>query len=245
MFDRLVLSRPVATIAAGIVFLVTCSLGIWQLSRMQQKLDLAMAIKQMETRGILYANDRNWTLEAAEHRRMLARGRFLGQHTVFLDNRPYPQGIDPKTGVSVGYLVMTPLLLEPSHRVLWVNRGWLPRLVDNRLTVPQVRTPDGIVEVEGVVFAHPPRVMELGRGSTDSSVIQNLDIKAFEGKIPYPHFDFVLRQATEIKDDLVRDWAPAQSGAERHQGYAFQWFALAALTLSFWLLSGLKRKKID
>ena len=53
MFDRLVLSRLAATIAAGLVFLVTCSLGFWQLDRMQQKLDLAAAIEQMETRGIL------------------------------------------------------------------------------------------------------------------------------------------------------------------------------------------------
>ena len=245
MFNRLVLSRIPATIAAALVFLVTCSLGFWQLGRMQQKLDLAAAIEQMEARGILYANDRSWTLAATEHRRMLARGRFLGQHTIFLDNRPHPRGVDPKSGVSVGYLVMTPLLLEPSKKVLWVNRGWLPRLADNRFNVPQVKTPEGMVELEGVVFAHPPRVMELGRDSVDSSVVQNLDIKSFEVKIPYPHFDFVLRQTTDINDDLVRDWAPAQSGAERHQGYAFQWFALAALTLSFWLLSGLKRKRID
>lgn len=242
MFYRLVLSRLVATFSALLVFSIACALGVWQLNRMQQKIDLASAISAVEAQLPLRASAEDWDLKSAQYHRMSAKGRFITDRTIFLENRPHPKGVDPKTGISVGYYVMTPLILESSDRVLWVNRGWLPRRTDDRQLLPSVTTPSSLIEIEGVVFDHPPRVMELG-GRPEGSVVQNFDFQ----KYPFSEkvFPFVLRQTTATPDELSRDWAPLDSGAQRHQGYAFQWFALAGLTLSFWLLSGLMRKKID
>ncbi len=41
----------------------------------------------------------------------------------------------------------------------------------------------------------------------------------------------MLEQRSDTGDGLARDWAPADLGADRHYGYAFQWFGLAALTV--------------
>jgi surfeit locus 1 family protein len=40
---------------------------------------------------------------------------------------------------------------------------------------------------------------------------------------------FVLQQTSTLDDALDRHWTPPASGVDRHRGYAFQWFSLAAL----------------
>jgi hypothetical protein len=44
----------------------------------------------------------------------------------------------------------------------------------------------------------------------------------------------VVEQSGDAGDGLARDWAPADFGADRHYGYAAQWFGLAALTRCWW-----------
>jgi surfeit locus 1 family protein len=247
MFRQLVLSRPAATLATIVVFVLTCSLGVWQLDRMQQKLDLAADLAAKEVAAPLNANARNWSLADAEHHRMLAKGKYLADKTIWLDNRPNPAGADPKTGTVAGFYVLTPLLLEHSGQLLWVNRGWAPRDAQDRERLPVLNTPQETIEVEGLVFEHAARVMNLGQNSSVANVSQirqNLNLQEESKKLDLPFLPFVLRQSKGgINDSLDRRWAPIATGAEKHQGYAFQWFALAGLALSFWLLSGLFKKK--
>lgn len=42
---------------------------------------------------------------------------------------------------------------------------------------------------------------------------------------------------------LLRDWPPPALGVERHQGYAFQWYALALMAFLFFVVTGFKRGK--
>jgi cytochrome oxidase assembly protein ShyY1 len=102
--------------------------------------------------------------------------------------------------------------------------------------------------VEGLVFEHPARVMNVGNldvSAQKQKIQQNLDIEKQSAQLNIPHLPFILRQAQGGLDDgLQRDWAPMQNGSEKHKGYAFQWFSLATLTILFWLFSGLLRKKV-
>ena len=41
--------------------------------------------------------------------------------------------------------------------------------------------------------------------------------------------DYYLQQTSAGHDGLVRDWPAPDAGIDRHRGYAFQWYALAAL----------------
>jgi cytochrome oxidase assembly protein ShyY1 len=178
---------------------------------------------------------------------MLARGKYLTNKTIWLDNRPNPAGVDPKTGTVAGFYVLTPLLLEHSGQLLWVNRGWAPRNPEDRERLPLLNTPQETIEVEGVVFEHAARVMNLGQNSLvigANQIRQNLNIQEESQRLELPYLPFVLRQSEGgFNDGLDRRWPPIETGAERHRGYAFQWFALAGLVLSFWLLSGLFKKK--
>ena len=166
MFSSLITSRIVATLSALLVILVGCSAGIWQLNRADQKIRLGDSLAAKLQMPVLNANTDSLTLEQAAERRILARGRFIPAEAIWLDNRPrpIPDGGAGSAGQS-GFYVMMPLKLHGQDAVVWVNRGWAPRNNENRTELPPINTADEVVAIEGVAFAHPGRVYELGQKS--------------------------------------------------------------------------------
>ncbi|WP_308601797.1 SURF1 family cytochrome oxidase biogenesis protein [Massilia sp. Dwa41.01b] len=41
-------------------------------------------------------------------------------------------------------------------------------------------------------------------------------------------------------ETLVRDWPLPASGVDKHRGYAFQWYALAAMAALFFVITGFR-----
>ena len=249
LFTALIAKRIVATVSALMVIAIGCGAGIWQLGRAQTKIALAANLLARQQMPILNANTAPWTLDEARERRMIARGQYIPEAAIWLDNRPRPI---PPAGINnaqAGFYLMMPFRLEGRDEVLWVNRGWAPRNNENRETLPLVNTPNKVINIEGIVFAHPGKVYELGNSknpidSEKPRIEQNFDLAA-EGKLNgWSQAPFILRELElGIADGLLRDWAPLTSGVDRHYAYAFQWFALAFTGFLFWLLSGLRQYK--
>ena len=106
-----------------------------------------------------------------------------------------------------------------------------------------IDTPQGLVHVNGRVAAAPSEVMGLGE-TTDTTtgqaarqlpIRQNLNVAAFSNEIGISLAGTVLQTDADT-DGLLRNWPEITAGVEKHWGYAFQWFALAAvqLLLYFW-----------
>ncbi len=229
---------------------IGCAAGFWQLSRANEKIALAEHLAARQQMTILNANTQDWGLEEANQRRMIARGIYLPQASVWLDNRPRPL---PAGGVAnaaqSGLLLMMPLKLEGVDRILWVNRGWAPRNNEDRETLPLVKTREGLVSIEGIVFAHPGKVYELGKKTGDvvigaPRIEQNFELER-EGQLHHwEQSPFILREnEVGVEDGLLREWAPLTTGVDRHYAYAFQWFALALSGFLFWLISGLIQQR--
>ena len=249
LFSALIAKRIVATVSALLVVAIGCAAGIWQLGRAETKIALAAKLQARQQMPILNANAGPWTLEDASERRMIARGRYIPEAAIWLDNRPRPIPPAGTANAQSGFYLMMPVKLEDKDEVLWVNRGWAPRNNENRETLPPVKTPNKTVNIEGVVFAHPGKVYELGSSKNASDISkprieQNFDL-AEEGKLrAWNQLPFILREVEAGGEDgLLRDWAPLTSGVDRHYAYAFQWFALAFAGFVFWLLSGLRQYK--
>ena len=249
LFTALVAKRIVATVSALLVIAIGCGAGIWQLGRAQTKIALAANLLARQQMPILNANAGSWTLEEAGERRMIARGQYIPEAAIWLDNRPRPVPPAGSTNAQSGFYLMMPVRLEGQDEVLWINRGWAPRNNENRETLPPVKTPNKVVNIEGIVFAHPGKVYELGSGKVFGDISkprieQNFDL-AVEGKLrSWTQLPFILRELeTGSEDGLVRDWPPLTSGVDRHYAYAFQWFALAFAGFLFWLISGLRQCK--
>ena len=249
LFSALIAKRIVATVSALVVVVIGCSAGVWQLGRAETKIALAANLLARQQMPIVNANAGPWTLEEVSERRMIARGRYIPEAAVWLDNRPRPVPPSGSNSAQSGFYLMMPLRLEGSNEILWVNRGWAPRNNENRETLPAIQTPNQVVNIEGIVFAHPGRVYQLGSSNVSADadrprIEQNFDLTVEAKLHGWRQAPFILREIEVGKEDgLLRDWAPLTNGVDRHYAYAFQWFALAFAGFIFWLLTGLRQYK--
>jgi surfeit locus 1 family protein len=132
----------------------------------------------------------------------------------------------------VGFYIVTPLVLADGSMVL-VQRGWLPRDLQDRTRLAPFATPAGDVVVGGRIALRVPRLYEFD-GEASGMLRQNLDTDAFarERSLPLRPWVVIQDQALQPQDDgLRREWPAPASGVDKHHGYAFQWFALSALTI--------------
>lgn len=202
----------------------TLSLGRWQLSRAAQKEALQAAIAAQRTAPPLDAAAllREPLATSLLHRPVALRGRWLAQHTVFLDNR--------QMHGRPGFFVLTPLRLSGSTQAVLVQRGWVPRNFVDRAALPQVETPaDAEVHVLGRIAPPPSKLYEFDAAQA-GPIRQNLDLAQFAAQNGLPLLPGVsVLQTGPDGDALARDWPEADLGVAKHYGYAAQWFALAAL----------------
>lgn len=209
--------------AAGIA--ATVSLGNWQTRRAEQKLALQAQRDAAERAAPVEVSARD--LDALPRRvpvRVKLRGRFLHEHTVWLDNR--------MMDARAGFLVLTPLQIEGADRAILIMRGFAPRDPADRQRLPAIGAPAGDVEIEGLAIAEPPRLLELGAAPPPGplpAIWQNLDYATFEQASGRRVARMVVQQTSDTADGLVRHWPRPSAGVEKHRGYAFQWYALAAL----------------
>jgi len=247
LFNTLIAKRIVATVSALAVIAIGCIAGVWQLNRAETKIALAANLLARQQMPILSANIGPWTLKEVSERRMIARGLYIPDVAVWLDNRPRPIPPVGSNASQSGFYLMMPMRLEGCDEIIWINRGWAPRNNGDREALPPIKTPSGVISIEGIVFAHPGKVYELGssKSAVDTGkprIEQNFDLAA-EGKLHnWAQSPFILREVENgVADGLMREWASLTTGVDRHYAYAFQWFALAVCGFLFWLITGLRQ----
>ena len=214
-------STVLILLATLLGMLLTASLGRWQLTRAAEKENLQATV-QAQSSQLLLSNATLGTSSGAAlwHRKAALHGRWMVQHTVYLDNRQM-QG-------KVGFFVFTPLLLQEGGLVVWVQRGWVPRNFVNRTDLAAIQTPTGLVQVEGRIAPPPSKLY--APGNTDTGVIrQNLDIHSIKPLAGQSISTVILQQQGAASEGLLRDWTPFNAGVDKHYGYAAQWFGLCGL----------------
>jgi surfeit locus 1 family protein len=221
-----------------IVVAITVKLGFWQRDRAHQKEALNARIVAFENAPAQRVGAASLPLKDIEFHRVLARGEFLPEQVVYLDNRPYND--------QPGFYVVMPFKLVNGGYVL-VNRGWLPRNLANRTGIEPYETPKGEIEIEGVARANPSQAYELGSGGSAArqQIRQNLDVSAYAAETGLPLQPFVIQQLNDTGDKLVRDWPAPTLGVERNYGYMFQWWGMAAAALAFGLYAARRAAKKD
>lgn len=216
------------TCAAIVVAATTFSLGQWQLRRAAAKEGLQAAISAQNKLPALdlIALLAMKNIADSVHRTAVLEGRWNSEHTVFLENRPMKG--------RVGFVVVTPLVLEGQAQPILVQRGWVPRNFADRTALPEVKTPQGLVRVEGRIAPPPSKLYEF-EGAQSTRIRQNLDLEAFASQTGLPVLPVTLLQTGAPSDGLVRDWPMPTVGVEKNHGYAFQWFAMCALVIVLYL----------
>ena len=212
--------------ASAIACVLFISLGNWQSRRAAEKRELGAALDRA-------AQSAPIDLPAATdlaHKRVAARGQFLAERTVFLDNKL-------RRG-RPGYEVVTPLRIGSSASHVLVNRGWIAALA-SRDQLPEVRTPAGEVRIDGIALERIAHALEPQPSS--GKVRQNLDVPAFAAETGLQLLPIVIEQHSDSGDGLLREWPRPDLGIEKHESYSLQWYSFAALAVVLGIVFSLRR----
>jgi len=212
---------------------VMVGLGVWQLSRLQERQAENALIRERLAQAPLDLNAQPGA-QAAEYTPIQATGTYDFAAEIILRNRAY---LDQP-----GYHVLTPLRLAGRDEAVLVDRGWIPYTEAEPGLRAVFQAPAGEVTVKGIARASQPRSRPfLPADPTVSPDMPRLDawfwpdLDQIQDQLPYPLLSFYLEAAP----------APAGAGATSlpisgysvdlsegaHLTYAIQWFAFAAILL--------------
>lgn len=222
------------TVAAIIVIALTVSAGIWQTNRAQFKRALQAKYEAQEKSPPFALPKSIVEAEAFRFRRVTVSGQFDPAQEILLDNR--------MLNGKPGYHVVTPLKIEGANLYVLIDRGWVARGMDRTL-LPEIRTPLGPVMIEGIAMPPSSKYLELSNQTVEGAVWQNLDVKRMASLLRYPMQPVVVVQLNDSGDGLLRHWERPDVGIDKHLGYAFQWFALAVVTIVIYGVLYAKRRK--
>lgn len=234
--------RIVVLVAALLGVSLTARLGLWQLDRAAQKVAMKRALDERSKLPALEAATLAHDADSAAgqyYRAVHLQGRWLAAQTVYLENRAM--------NGRVGFLVITPLLLEHGAGVVIVQRGWAARDAQERTRLPDVPTPGGVVNVQGSIAAPPSRLFEFSDVAASGPIRQNLDLAQYARET-----GLLLRPLSVLQTDgpgnagggLLREWLRPALDVHKHYGYAAQWFALAALMTGLYVWFQLIRPRL-
>lgn len=217
-----------AAAAACVAFVL---LGNWQARRAELKRALATELEQALRSPPIELPGAAVDPATLIHKRVSARGRFVAERTVLLDNKL-------RRG-RAGYEVVTPLRLAGSDWHVLANRGWIAALA-SRESLPGVHTPAGELTLDGVALERLPHALSPGAAPA-GPVRQNLDIAAFAAETGLRLQPLVIEQRSDTGDGLLRDWPRPDLGVEKHESYALQWYSFAALAIALLVVLSLRR----
>jgi surfeit locus 1 family protein len=222
--------RWLALALVGVMAFV--ALGNWQLRRADERRALAAAHRAALAGPPVALPAQPVDAAAYALRRVVVRGSFVPEQTIYLDNRI-------RHG-RVGYEIVTPLRQSGSRLHVAVLRGWVAGS-GSRSQLPRVPTPAGEQRVEGVALAAIPQRFELKGAQPEGRVWQNLSVERVRAATGLALQPILLEQRSSSDDGLSRDWPQHGAGAEKNENYALQWYSLAALCVILWLVLSFRR----
>lgn len=226
--------RLAPAVIAVILFVSAMLLGNWQLTRAQYKTNLQNEFSQMTMRPTIKPQE-CLEVNSCIYRKVYVHGEYLPQYTIYLDNKIHKG--------RAGYHVLTPMKIPSINRYILINRGWIAKTFASKVN-PNVPTPAGLREVEGIAVTPSTKFLQLSKINVEEKIWQNLNIEQYSQLTKLPVLPIVLEQISDSQDNLIRDWQQPDFGITKHQGYAFQWFSLAALVAVIYFYFAISLKQI-
>ena len=220
-------------LASTALVAIFLSLGFWQLERAEdRRAQDALKQERAQLSPVYITSFPEGSPEELAGRRVRMRGHYL-PHQFLLDNQTHEKRL--------GYYVLSPFELSTYEQVVLVNRGWVPAGA-RRDQLPPVPVPsDTEIQVEGKV--HRPQYNpftdseHLLEGHGWPQLIQDIDYPRLAERLS----ELALVPATVRLDEtqphgFTRVWPAPPMSAEKHTGYAVQWFAMACAVLLLFLM---------
>ncbi|MGI2182695.1 SURF1 family protein [Shewanella oncorhynchi] len=235
LLNKLTVFLLILTVA---VFGILVKLGLWQLARGEEKTALQA---QMEARqSLLPLSFEQLQLkvnkESVTGYRLQVQATPASSQIWLLDNQIY-QG-------QVGYLAFQPLQVEVGKPWLLVELGFVAT-GSHRGELPQITPLSGELAIDGRLYQKQinPLSQSLMAESGANIRFQNLNIPEMAQMLGHPLLPAVLQPEELPILALPHPWQPFPLPAQKHWGYALQWFSMAAVFAGLMLWQGIKYVK--
>lgn len=227
--------RLIPAIVTCALVVLGISLAQWQTDRAQQKQAIYQALQQSMQQAPLRFHAYTPEALAVPYTRLKLRGFFVPQQDFYLDNRPMNS--------QAGYQVLTPFRLSGSQLHLLVVRGWHARDARDRTHLVRLDNDGRELELEGIVLPHTQRVMQFSREADLQaySLRQNLSVEDLVASTGKNYLPFILSQTSPPAEGLQTIEVVPANQADKHKGYALQWYGLALMALIFFIVTGIRR----
>lgn len=233
--------RPLLLIGSPAFVLVAAllALGFWQLDRaeMRRAHEAQKQARAQLTPVYLTHFPESDALAELAGRQVRLRGRYLPRQ--FLRDN---QVLDKR----LGYHVLTPFELATYQQIVLVDRGWVPA-GSSRRQLPAAPLPDDAdMLLEGLVHLPQPNpftnAAHLLEGESWPQVVQDIDYERLAERLgELALVPAVVRLGAQEPHGFRRNWPPPPMSAEKHTGYAVQWFAMAGMALLLFALYFIRR----
>lgn len=225
---RLSFLAAIPLIAVGML-----ALGLWQLSRLQERRALNAQIRSRLDQPAIALNSATLPddLQTLDYRPVHVRGTFDVSQEIVWKN----QALNGAPGVHV----ITPLRLAGSEMAVLVDRGWIPYTEAEPEARAAYPPPSGEVDVSGMIRIPARRTSSLSPADPPLGPERPrldawfwMDVTQIQAQVPYPFLPILIVQAPDSKAvelpvrsyDLQLDEGP-------HLTYAIQWFSFAAIAI--------------
>ncbi|NQZ91316.1 MAG: SURF1 family protein [Moritella sp.] len=203
---------------------VCLKLGLWQLSRAQEK-QILLDIDQPTLTALTQIT------ASSLHRKVSLYGYFDNEAPILLDNQTYKK--------QFGYHLYLPF--HSDKQTILVNLGWLAGAA-TRSSLPDIPHFTGHYQLAGTLSAQQGSPLLLGENIAPTTqgplVIQRTDIPQLRTTLNMPLHPLLLQLNPDSPIGFSKTWTITVMPPAKHTAYAVQWFALAfALSLSsgYWL----------
>lgn len=225
------------SIVTALLLYLMISLGLWQLDRAEYKGNLQSIIETRSQQPPISIDEVNTQAEQADwlYQPVTANGQYDNQHSLLLDNQVHNK--------QAGYHVYTPLKLSEDTAIL-VNRGWVKQTA-SRQQLPSVPVIEDIIRLDGYLSSEPYTGISLGKQqqayANFPGIVQSIDINTLQTKINYRLLPMILVIGQPQQSAFTIQPIKINMNSDKHQAYAFQWFALCVALLVIYITVNSRR----
>lgn len=233
--------KLIPTLATLILFPALVFLGLWQLDRAEEKRVIDNGVSQAIAKPPLKLNNYDTRKLSNEiYRNTLVKGRYDVKHQLLLDNRTHLG--------KPGYHVLTPFLFQGinGNLAVLVNRGWIT-YKGTRENIPKIELKQDEREILGTIKeVNRSIVLTETEKQQDTLVayprlIQSIEIAKLNQELNFKLLPIIIELNKSDQDGFVREWQPYYGSIDKHNAYALQWFAMAAILLFLYIKLNLKK----
>lgn len=222
-----ILKWTLTTILVIVGVIILIRLGIWQLDRLQARRQFNAHYQEQTSSPIIHLNDYVNVQELVEmdYRKVDVSGYYDFKNEIYLQNHAWNN--------LPGYRVVTPLIIDDTDKVAFVERGWIA--LDDLNNIDSINKNYGQHQDISGIIRLPQSKNDFGGGSNHTNSTQSnfylyVDLDYLSTELEYDLLPIYIQLNTQTIDQKpYSQLSEIEITEGPHMGYAIQWFFFAGL----------------